>query len=244
MICLKDRILLFLLTFAAVIQVILLFKTERLIQTVEAFEPVVIELVEEKETEESEPETEVTEEISEVIETSEISPETSEISLTETEIVPEPVVIQSVLDCCLDAETQQMIIDKCAEYNVDFAFTMAVIFRESSFRPNVVSYNGSSVGLMQINKINHGWLSEKLGITDFFDAEQNVTAGLYMLNDLFEKYEDPAKVLMAYNMGETGAKRLWNKGIYSTDYVEGILQQADIYNAEIAERMGENVLHR
>jgi soluble lytic murein transglycosylase-like protein len=83
-------------------------------------------------------------------------------------------------------------------------------------------------------------LSEEVGFTDFFDPEQNVTAGLYMLRDLFEKYEDPALVLMTYNMGETGAKRLWDKGIYTSDYAEAVLQQAEIYNEEIQERMGEN----
>lgn len=115
------------------------------------------------------------------------------------------------ITCPLDDETQQMILDKCNEYEIDFAFAMAVIFKESSFRPDAVSYDESSIGLMQIHKINHKWLSETLGITDFFDPEQNVTAGLYMLRDLFEKYEDPPLVLMAYNMGEAGAKKLWTR---------------------------------
>lgn len=152
---------------------------------------------------------------------------------------PEPTFIPERIDCPLDDETQQMILDQCEEYGVDFAFTMAVIFKESSFRPHVISYNGTSVGLMQINKINHKWLSEELGITDFFDPAQNVKAGLYMLSDLFEKYEDPAKVLMCYNLGEFGAKKLWNQGVYSTAYSEGVLQKADEYKKEITERMGK-----
>ena len=146
----------------------------------------------------------------------------------ETEIPPR-------IDCRLDDETQQMIVEKCEEYNLDFAFVMALIFKESSFRFNADS--GTSVGLMQVNRINHKWLSEELGITDFFDPEQNVTAGLYMLQDLFEKYDYPSLVLMAYNMGENGAKKLWKQGIYSSAYSEGILQLADKYNAEIKERM-------
>lgn len=150
---------------------------------------------------------------------------------------PEPVIVPERINCPLDDETQQMILDQCEEYGIDFAFTMAVIFKESSFRPHVISYNGTSVGLMQINKINHKWLSEELGITDFFDPAQNVKAGLYMLSDLFEKYEDPAKVLMCYNLGESGAKKLWNQGVYSTAYSEGVLQKADEYKKEITERM-------
>lgn len=155
----------------------------------------------------------------------------------EPEVEQEPEAVPTRINCPLDDATQQMILDKCDYFNIDFAFTMAVIYKESSFRPDADS--GSSVGLMQINRINHGWLSERLGITDFFDPEQNVTAGLYMLRDLFEKYEDPAMVLMAYNMGEAGAKKLWNQGIYTSEYAEGVLQQADKYNQEIEERMGE-----
>lgn len=206
MTCLKDKLILFLLAFVATLQVGLVFRTEYLIRLVEDFEPVVINTV--------------LKDAPDFIE----SPE------------QEPEVIPIRIDCRLDDATQQMILEKCEEYNIDFAFTMAVIFTESSFRPDADS--GSSVGLMQINRINHGWLSEKLGITDFFDPEQNVTAGLYMLRDLFEKYEDPAMVLMAYNMGEAGAKKLWNKDIYSTKYVEKVFQQAEIYNQEIMERVG------
>ena len=215
MICLKNKLILFLLAFIATLQVGLVFRTERVIRTVEAFEPVVIERV------------------VEVTSKPEVTPE--------PEATPEPEVeIPPRINCRLDDATQQMILEKCEEYNIDFAFTMAVIFKESSFKPNVISSDGGDYGLMQINKINHKWLSEQLGITDFLDPEQNVTAGLYMLRQLFEKYEDPALVLMAYNMGEGGAKKQWDKGIYTSDYADAVLQQAEIYNQEIQERMGEN----
>jgi hypothetical protein len=225
MICLKNKLILFLLAFIATLQVGLVFRTERLIKTIEDFEPVVIQWATKEESEESE---EVSEE-----ETSLVEEETSFVE-QETSVVK----ISPRINCSLDDETQQMILDKCEEHNIDFAFTMGVIYAESRFQADADS--GSSVGLMQINRINHGWLSEKLGLTDFFDPEQNVTAGLHMLEMLFEKYEDPALVLMAYNMGETGAKRRWDKGIYTSDYAEAVLQQAEIYNQEIQERMGEN----
>jgi len=222
MICLKDKFILFLLGFVATAQVALIFRVAQIVIAVEEFEPVVIEKV-----------VEVTPE-PEVIPEPEVTPEPEIIP----EPTPEPEVIPPRINCRLDDETQQMILEKCEEYNIDFAFTMAVIFKESSFRPNADS--GSSVGLMQINRTNHKWLSEELGITDFFDPEQNVTAGLYMLRLLFDRYEDPHLVLMAYNMGEGGAGRLWKQGIYSSAYSEGVLQVADKYNEEIQERMGEN----
>lgn len=222
MTCLKNKLILFLLAFIATLQVGLVFRTERLIRTVEAFEPVVVvEYV--KEEPEQEPVVEVVPEAVEPI--------------VEPEPIPEPEPVPIRIDCRLDDETQQMILEKCEEYGIDFAFTMAVIFKESSFRPNADS--GSSVGLMQINRINHDWLSKELGITDFFDPEQNVEAGLFMLRNLFEKYDDPHTVLMAYNMGEYGAKKQWDKGIFTSAYSEGVLQVADKYNQEIMERMGE-----
>lgn len=228
------KVIVFMLAAILTLQVILVIRTEKLIRTVKAFEPVVVvKQPEQVEQIETEPETKTETGINIPLESPiELIPET----VTEIEITEE-VEIQPRINCRLDDETQQMILDKCEEYDIDFAFTMAVIFKESSFRSDADS--GSSVGLMQINRINHEWLSEELGITNFLDPEQNVTAGLYMLHDLFEKYEDPAKVLMAYNMGEAGARKLWNCGIYSTNYSEGILQQLEIYNAEIAERMGE-----
>lgn len=218
--------LLFVTAFTATQTVVNTVLINRLTTTVEAFEPVVIEQVVEVV-----PQQEVTTEP--VIE--EPSVVESEPSVYETESISAPFPF--IINCPLDDETQEMIFEKSAEYNIEFAFVMGVIYAESRFQANADS--GSSVGLMQINRINHEWLSETLGITDFWDPEQNVSAGLYMLRMLFERYQDPAMVLMAYNHGETGAKRLWDKGIYSTDYAEIVLQQADIYNQEIQERMGE-----
>lgn len=213
----QNSAILFLVAFSITMNVITLCWVMRLTKMFENFEPVVVEYVQQVEP---------------TIEpTVETTPETE----------PEPTEQKVTIDCPLDDETQHMIHQKCMEYGLDFPFVMSVIHHESSFKPNAISYNGSSVGLMQINKINHNWLSKELGITDFFDPEQNVTAGLHILKDLFEKYEIPRLVLMAYNMGETGAKRLWNQGVYSTDYAEKIIRQADIYTKQIEERMGENV---
>ena len=205
-----NAVTLFLLGFVATMQVLNTVSIHRLTTMIEDFEPVVVvEVVKEIPTPESAP---------------------------AVEVLHEPEIVPVRINCPLDDATQQMILDKCEEYGVDFAFTMAVIFKESSFRPDTDS--GSSVGLMQINRCNHEWLSEELGLTDFFDPEQNVTAGLYMLHQLFEKYDDPHQVLMAYNMGEAGARKFWNKGVFCSKYSEGVLAVAEKYQEEINERMG------
>lgn len=142
------------------------------------------------------------------------------------------------LDVPMDEDMQEFIYCLSYGYNVDFPFVMALIKHESSFREDVVS-KSNDYGLMQINKINHEQLTEKFGVTDFLDPYQNTRSGIFILRNLFEKYEDPAKVLMAYNMGETGARRLWEKGIYETDYSNSIMKQAVEYKNEILEKEGE-----
>ncbi len=122
----------------------------------------------------------------------------------------------------LDPDIQQFIWWLCKGYNLDFSFVMAMIWQESTFRSDVIS-GTNDYGLMQINKINHEWLTQTIGVTDFLDPYQNIRAGTFILRKLFEKYKDPSMVLMAYNMGEGGAGRLWKQGIYSTSYSESVL---------------------
>lgn len=129
------------------------------------------------------------------------------------------------IDCSLDVEIQEFIYYLAYGYNIDFYFIMAVIEHESDFRADIIS-STNDYGLMQINKCNHEWLSKALGITDFLDPYQNIMAGTYKFHLLFEKYgDDTSKVLMAYNMGDTGAGRLWDKGIYESRYSREIMQQ-------------------
>lgn len=129
----------------------------------------------------------------------------------------------SPLDVPLGTDVQAFTFYLCKAYDIDFNFAMAVMQQESGFQADAVSPDGD-YGLMQISSVNHGWLSDELGITDFLDPYSNVKAGLYILRNLFQKYETPEKVLMAYNMGENGAKVLWNQGIYGTDYTRLVLQ--------------------
>jgi hypothetical protein len=128
------------------------------------------------------------------------------------------------IDVPLDVELQEFIYYLSYCYKIDYAFVIALIEQESDFDIHAISRTGD-VGLMQINRINHKWLSEELGITDFEDPYQNAQAGLYILRLLFEKYDDPTKVLMAYNIGEYGAQLLWNEGVTKTAYSESILSR-------------------
>ncbi len=136
------------------------------------------------------------------------------------------------LECSLPQDIQVFIYHLSRTYYIDFAFVMALIECESSFDIDAVS-STNDYGLMQINSINKEELLTELGITDLADPYQNIRSGLYILRKLFEKYDDPSMVLMAYNMGENGAAKLWQNGVYETPYSLKIMNRADEIAAEI-----------
>ena len=73
----------------------------------------------------------------------------------------------------------------------------AVAKTESDFDPNCVSHAGA-MGVMQLMPCN----VEEYGVTDPFDAEQNIMAGAMQLADLSRKYDgDLTLTLAAYNAG-------------------------------------------
>lgn len=124
-------------------------------------------------------------------------------------------------DIPLEEELQKYTFEICLENNVDYIMVLALMDQESDYTEKVISKT-NDYGIMQINQVNHKWLEDKLGVEDFLDAKQNILAGVHMLKALTEKYEDTNKILMAYNKGENGAKKLWDKGIYSTEYSRNI----------------------
>lgn len=129
----------------------------------------------------------------------------------------------------LDDTLQRHTYNLCVDYEIEeyYPLVLAVMWRESEFVPTLISKT-NDYGLMQINKINHKWLSDKLGITDFLDEEQNIHAGVFMLSLYLHKYEDIDKALMAYNMGENGAKKRWDAGIYSTNYTRTTRERLEL----------------
>ena len=135
------------------------------------------------------------------------------------------------IDCALSEELQEYTYYLCQAYYIDFDFAMALMFTESSFNTDVVS-TANNYGLMQINACNFAELEKQLGLSDIKEPCQNIRAGVYILRGLFEKYDDAAKVCMAYNLGEYGAAVLWDKGIYRTAYSDKVINTAAEYAAQ------------
>lgn len=151
-----------------------------------------------------------------------ITPSTKEVP-KQTEFLP--------YDVPLAADIQEYIYQKCSQTEIPFELVLAIIKCESNFIESEISET-DDYGLMQINEFNHEWLSEELGITDFLNPKQNIDAGVFILNDLFNKEADLSKVLMMYNCGPSGAKRLWDKGIYSTSYTKKVMEQMETLEQE------------
>lgn len=139
------------------------------------------------------------------------------------------------LDVPISEDLQEFIFYLSEGYEIDFTFVMALIQQESSFRADAIS-ESNDYGLMQVNEKNHALITETLGVTDFLEPYNNVRSGMFILRKLFEKYETPEKVLMAYNLGESGAARLWENGIFEINYSKSVFQYQQKFNEEIERR--------
>lgn len=129
-------------------------------------------------------------------------------------------------DIPLTNEQQDAVRAICDEYSVPFDLVLAMMQVESNYDPSAVSSTDDH-GIMQINAINHDSLEDLLGVTDWYDLEQNTMAGCYLLGKALERHGGVGKALMAYNLGDRGAQRKWDQGVYSTAYVEKILTARD-----------------
>lgn len=148
----------------------------------------------------------------------------------------EPVVTKTYFDCPLPRDLQDHIAALCEEYHIDPAIIVAMCKKESTYNARAVGDGGNSLGLMQIQPRWHKDRMKRLGCTNLKDAYQNVTVGIDFLAELMGKYEDVEKALMAYNAGESGArKNWWKRGIYSNKYSRAVL--------EIAEELKEGAIH-
>ena len=62
---------------------------------------------------------------------------------------------------------------------------------------------------------------------------QNVFCGVKVIGSYIEIYGDYTKALMAYNMGNYGARKAWDNGITSTTYTDLVLGLMQEYEQEV-----------
>lgn len=141
-----------------------------------------------------------------------------------TQIAP-AVQVKTYRDIPLSHELQDIADKACEDYKIPQDVLYAVMKVESGYE--VDAQNGSCYGLMQIHAINMEYLSNNIGTTDLTDSEQNIKAGAFILGGYLEKYS-LTDSLMAYNLGEGGAKRLWKQGIHETGYTNKVLENIKV----------------
>jgi soluble lytic murein transglycosylase-like protein len=90
----------------------------------------------------------------------------------------------------------QMIANAAAKYNVPPQIAMEVAVQESGLNPNAVSSAGA-IGVMQLEPAT----AAQLGVTDPYDAQQNINGGVQYLSQLYNQYGSWDLALAAYNAG-------------------------------------------
>lgn len=129
------------------------------------------------------------------------------------------------------SDTIQPLSEEIIRYTEEIGTSMgispellqAIIEKESNGKAN--AFNGTCIGLMQINPKYQKKRMAELGVTDLYDAYTNILVGADYLVTLFEKYEDPYLVLMCYNMGESKAVPLYESDKFSK-YAISICERA------------------
>ena len=140
------------------------------------------------------------------------------------------------LDVALDAETQWAIYEACGYDPGLFSLVMAIAEHESEFKPDLQGDNGQSLGMMQINTRWHTDRMEALGVTDLTDPVQCAAVAIDYLQELESRYGFEAEseaLLMAYNMGPSGARKALNEGRTSTDHSREIMTVYQGYLEEL-----------
>lgn len=108
-----------------------------------------------------------------------------------------------------------------SKFGVDPNLLQAVIHQESGGNPNAKSVAGA-MGLMQLMPET----ARNLGVTDPFDARQNVFAGTQYLKGLLEQFGGNISLgLAAYNAGSNAVRRFNGIPPYreTQNYVKNIL---------------------
>jgi len=95
------------------------------------------------------------------------------------------------------------IASAAADYGVDASLVRALIHAESAFNPNARSNKGAQ-GLMQLMPATAGMY----GVSNAYDAGQNIKAGVEHLAGLLDRYDGDIKLAAAaYNAGEGAVKK-------------------------------------
>lgn len=129
-----------------------------------------------------------------------------------TKDLPDPVPVAQL-------ETNNHIDKMAKRYGLDSRIIKALIEEESGWVASAEGDNGNSIGLMQIQERWHKDRMKRLGVTNLYDSEQNITVGCDILSELLNKYGNYKDALSVYNSGNVHDGK---------QYAERVLKNAGI----------------
>ncbi len=100
------------------------------------------------------------------------------------------------------ADVDLLVEQSAAKHGVDPVLAKSVLQVESNYNQYALSPKGA-MGLMQLMPAT----AKQLGVTNAFDARQNIEGGVKFLRYLKTKFDDDRLVLAAYNAGEAAVKK-------------------------------------
>ena len=101
------------------------------------------------------------------------------------------------------------ISEAAEEFGLSRALVKSVVWAESGFNPKATSVKGAK-GLMQLMPETFEMCASALGIkgADVYDVNASLRCGCYYLRLMLDRFDgDEKAALMAYNAGESNARR-------------------------------------
>ncbi|MCH5155049.1 MAG: lytic transglycosylase domain-containing protein [Clostridiales bacterium] len=120
------------------------------------------------------------------------------------------VIVPAFVLCTIYPNKYAAEIGEAAdEFGLSRSLVKSVVWAESRFDPHATSHKGAK-GLMQLMPETFDMCANALGLrgSNIYDVNTSLRCGCYYLSILIEKFDgNVTAALMAYNAGETNAKR-------------------------------------
>lgn len=165
----------------------------------------------------------VVEEVEEIVSAEVETPIINEVGQSPSKI-QEPSYYVDVVGGFITEDSLKSICEYVgAMYDIDPKILQAIAWVESRYKVNAVSKSNAK-GICQIMEKWHGQRINRLGVVDMFDPYSSVLLCADLISELsYSKYGDDIRfVLMAYNMGTSGAIKSYESGNI-TSYAKNVM---------------------
>lgn len=125
---------------------------------------------------------------------------------------------------------QRYTFELCKEYGLEYEIVLSLMGVEANWNLYIRSTSGyASAGSISIRYHYDRMLSLGLDLNDPLDGIECICV---IMAEKLNAYGDYSLALMAYNKGDAGAQKYFNKGVYSIAYTEKVLGFAEAIKNE------------